>query len=136
MDCVFCSIRDGKIPSFKIYEDEGTLAFMDINPLNDGHCLVITKNHAENLFEIPEEDLAVVMKSVKKVALALRAALKPEGLNLLQANGPAAYQSVPHFHLHLVPRWMEDGVGLDWELKQGDFEHIKTVAEKIKGAMG
>lgn len=135
MDCVFCAIRDGKIPSFKIYEDENSLAFMDINPLTDGHCLVIAKNHAENLFEITEENLAQVMKTVKKVALALRAALKPEGLNLLQANGKAAYQSVPHFHLHLVPRWTDDGAGLNWELKQGDFEHIKKVTQKIQGAL-
>jgi histidine triad (HIT) family protein len=136
MDCVFCGIRDGKIPCFKIYEDDKTLAFMDINPLNDGHCLVIAKNHAENLYEIPEEDLARVMQTVKKLALALRVVLKPEGLNLFQANGKAAFQSVFHFHIHLVPRWENDGVDLDWELKKGDFDHIKAVAEKIKGAVG
>lgn len=135
MDCAFCAIRDGKIPAFKIYEDEKTLAFMDINPLNEGHCLVIAKNHSPNLYEVPEEDLMMVIKTVKKIARALQKALKPEGLNLHQANGEAAYQSVLHFHIHLIPRWMEDGAGLDWELKPGDFERIQATARKVMEAI-
>ncbi len=98
-DCVFCKIRDGQIPSTKIDEDERTLTFMDINPLNPGHCLVVTKRHAPTLFEADVEDLKAAMATARRVALAIREAVKPDGLNLLQANGAAAFQSVPHFHL-------------------------------------
>ncbi len=132
MDCVFCKIRDGQIPSYKVHEDERTLAFMDINPLNSGHCLVVTKAHAPTLFEASVEDLAAVMATVKKLARALRDAVQPDGLNLLQANGAAAFQSVPHFHIHLVPRWKNDGKGFDWKLIPGDREEIRKVAERIR----
>ncbi len=135
MDCVFCAIRDGKIPSFKVYEDGRTLAFMDINPINDGHLLVMSKLHAPTIYDIPDEDCTAVMLSAKRLAIAVNAVLKPEGLNLLQANGPAAVQSVPHYHLHVIPRWMNDGKGMDWPLVRGDMEHIKSVAEQIKGAL-
>jgi histidine triad (HIT) family protein len=94
-DCVFCKIRDGQIPSMKIYDDERTLVFMDINPLNAGHCLVVTKTHAPTIWESSEADLQAAITVAKKVAVALRQTLKPDGLNLLQANGAAAFQSVP-----------------------------------------
>jgi histidine triad (HIT) family protein len=87
MDCVFCKIRDGQIPSIKVAEDDRTLCFMDINPLNPGHCLVVIKQHAPTLFEADPADLAAAMAAAKRVALAIRTALKPDGLNLLQANG-------------------------------------------------
>jgi histidine triad (HIT) family protein len=135
MDCVFCKIRDGQIPSTRLYEDERTLAFMDINPLNDGHCLVVTKAHAPTLFEADEADLRAAIATAKRVALALRAALGPDGLNMLQANGAAAFQSVPHFHLHLIPRWNADGKGFDWTLVPGDRARLQATAEKIRGAL-
>lgn len=131
MACVFCDIRDGKIPSTKVYEDERTVAFMDISPLNDGHVLVVPKAHAENIWEASAEDLAGVAVAAKKVAEAIREALHPDGLTLLQANGKAAGQMVGHFHLHLVPRWLGDGKGLDWELARGDPARIQEVAAKI-----
>ena len=134
-ECVFCRIRDGQIPSMRIHEDDRTLAIMDINPLNAGHCLVITKTHAATLFESDEADLGAVIVAAKKVALALRTALRPEGLNLLQANGAAAFQSVPHFHLHLIPRWTNDGKGFDWALVPGDRAEIAAVSEKIRAAV-
>ena len=135
MDCVFCKIRDGQIPSTRIFEDERALAFMDINPLNDGHCLVITRAHAPTIFEVDVADLQAAVAAAQRVALALKRALAPDGLNLLQANGAAAFQSVPHFHLHLVPRWTGDGKGFDWPLVPGDRVRIQGVAEKIRDAL-
>ena len=134
-DCVFCKIRDGQIPSLKIFEDEKTLAFMDINPLNSGHCLVITKNHAATLFETEVEDLQAAIASAQRVALAIRDGLKPDGLNMLQANGAAAFQSVPHFHLHLIPRWTNDGKGFDWKLVPGNREHIMKAGERLRALL-
>jgi len=135
MDCVFCKIRDGQIPSVKIYDDEWTFAIMDINPLNEGHLLVIPKAHAPTLYEIAEDDLGRTAIVAKRIALALRRALRPDGLNVLQANGAAAFQSVPHFHLHLIPRWSGDGKGFDWKLIKGDPEKIRAAGDKIRAAL-
>jgi histidine triad (HIT) family protein len=132
MDCVFCKIRDGEIPAMKLHEDARTVAFMDINPLNEGHILVMTQAHAPTLLEASEEDLAAVMRTVRRMARALQAALHPDGINLLQANGEAAFQSVPHFHMHVVPRWKGDGKGLTWTLVRGDLEKVRATAEKIR----
>jgi histidine triad (HIT) family protein len=131
-DCVFCMIRDGKIPSAKIYDDARTLAFMDINPLSRGHCLVAPKTHAATLYEVDVEDLKAVAATAKKIAGALKRALSPDGLNLLQANGAAAFQSVPHFHLHLIPRWANDGKGFDWKVIPGNRDEIVGVADRIR----
>lgn len=134
-DCVFCKLRDGQIPSMKIFEDDKTLAFMDINPLNSGHCLVMTKTHAATLFEAELEDLQAAIASAQRVAVAIRDGLKPDGLNLLQANGAAAFQSVPHFHLHLIPRWNHDGKGFDWKLVPGNREQIMKVGERLRALL-
>jgi len=134
-DCVFCKIRDGKLPAMKVYEDDRTLVFMDINPLNAGHCLVVTRTHAPTIWESIDEDLQAAIGVAKKVALALREAVKPDGLNLLQANGTAAFQSVPHFHLHLIPRWHNDGKGFDWSLVPGDRAQIIQVGERVRDAL-
>jgi len=135
-DCVFCMIRDGKIPSAKVYDDERTLAFMDINPLTRGHCLVATKAHAATLYDAEVEDLKAAIVTAKKVAGALRKALSPDGLNVLQANGAAAFQSVAHFHLHLIPRWTGDGKGFDWKLVPGSREEIMGIADRIRAMFG
>jgi histidine triad (HIT) family protein len=134
-DCVFCKIRDGQIPSLKVDEDERTLTFMDINPLSPGHCLVVTKRHAATLFEADLEDLTAAIATAKRVALAIRKALMPDGLNMLQANGTAAFQSVPHFHLHLIPRWANDGKGFDWKLVPGDRDAITKTGQRIQAAV-
>ncbi len=136
MDCVFCRLRDGQIPSTRVYEDARTIAFMDINPLNEGHCLVIPRAHAATLFEADEGDLQAAIVTARRVARALRDALRPDGLNMLQANGAAAFQSVPHFHLHLIPRWTGDGKGFDWPLVAGDRDRIQAVAARIRAALG
>ena len=135
-DCVFCKILDGKIPSMKLWEDERTLCIMDINPLNAGHCLVITRAHAETIYEAEPEDLAAAMATAQRVAGAIRAGLHPGGLNVLQANGAAAFQSVPHFHLHLIPRFANDGKGFDWKQVPGDRAEIMAAGEKIRTALG
>ena len=135
-DCVFCMIRDGKIPSAKVYDDQRTLAFMDINPLSRGHCLVVTKAHVATLYEAEAEDLKAAIATAKKVAAAIRKALNPDGLNLLRANGAAAFQSVPHFHLHLIPRWTNDGKGFDWKEVAGNREEIMGTADRIRAMFG
>jgi len=135
-DCVFCKIRDRQIPMVKVFEDERTLCFMDINPLNSGHCLVITKRHAATIFESDVEDLQAAMATAKRVADAIAKVVKPDGLNMLQANGAAAFQSVPHFHLHLIPRWNNDGKGFDWPLVPGKRELITKVGEQLRDAAG
>ncbi len=131
-DCVFCKIRDGLIPATRIYDDERTMVIMDINPINSGHCLVIPKAHAATVWEAEPADLSAAITTAKKVALSIRDALKPDGLNMLQANGPAAFQSVPHYHLHLIPRWENDGKGFDWTLVPGDRAHIQSVGERLR----
>ena len=134
-DCVFCKIRDGQIPSVKVFEDDKTFCIMDINPLNRGHCLVITKVHAATLFESKTADLQAAVTAARRVARAIRTALAPDGLNVLQANGAAAFQSVTHFHLHLIPRWNNDGKGFDWTPVPGDREQIAKTGETLRAAV-
>ena len=134
-DCVFCKIRDGQSPAMKVYEDVRTLVFMDINPLNAGHCLVTIRSHAATIWDADDADLEAAITVAKQVALALREAVKPDGLNVLQANGAAAFQSVPHFHLHLIPRWNNDGKGFDWPVVPGDRARIIEIGERIREAL-
>jgi histidine triad (HIT) family protein len=134
--CVFCRIRDGELPSMRIHDDERTMVIMDINPLTAGHCLVIVKTHAPTLWDADPEDLQAAITVAKKVATALRAVLKPDGLNMLQANGAAAFQSVPHYHLHLIPRWRDDDKGFDWPVVAGDRAQIQGIGERVREALG
>ncbi len=133
MDCIFCKIISGEIPSVKIYEDDRVLAFMDINPLNDGHFLVIPKAHAATIHQITEADFLAVMSATHKLAAAVQKTLGPDGINILQLNGEAANQVVPHLHVHIVPRWSGDGLTVSqWNLAPGDMEKIKDVAKQIR----
>jgi histidine triad (HIT) family protein len=134
-NCVFCKIVAGAIPSFKLYEDEATLAFMDINPVHDGHCLVIAKAHHPTIFETPVDTVAALGRVAAKLAKAVNAAVRPDGLNLLQSNGPGAAQSVPHFHIHILPRRMNDGLLMNWALKPGDMKRIAEWAERIRALL-
>jgi histidine triad (HIT) family protein len=134
MDCIFCKIVSNEIPALKVYEDDRVLVFMDINPLNEGHLLIIPKTHAATIHEIAESDFLAVMSATHKLAAAVKKALNPEGINLLQLNGKAANQVVPHLHVHIVPRWSGDGITISqWEMVAGDMDKIKAVAEKIRG---
>jgi histidine triad (HIT) family protein len=121
----------------KVYEDDRVFAFMDINPINEGHLLIIPKAHAATIHEITEADFLAVMSATHKLAAAVKKALNPDGINLLQLNGKAANQVVPHLHVHIVPRWFGDGVTVSqWQLVAGDMEKIKGVAERVRGEMG
>ena len=134
-DCIFCKIVAGEIPSFKLHEDTDTLAFMDINPVNQGHALVIPKEHAETLYTTSDSALAATVRTAKRVALAVDRALSPNGLNLVQANGPGAAQSVMHVHVRVLPRRLDDEVPLNWRLEPGDMDAIAATAERIRAAM-
>ncbi len=134
-DCIFCKIIRGEIPSFKLYEDDLTYAFMDINPLNDGHALVIPKYHAENIYATPDEWFGPTMSTVRRIASAVNKVVRPEGINLLQANGPGAKQSVFHLHMHVIPRYADDGAGMNCEMKHGDMSSIGELAEQIVAAI-
>jgi histidine triad (HIT) family protein len=133
LSCIFCRIIEGNIPSIKLYEDNKTFAFMDINPKSDGHTLVIPKQHSVTILEISEEDVAAVAASTRKLALAIQKALSPDGLSLMQSNGSAAGQEVDHFHVHIMPRWQGDRLGNPSVNR--DASHIAEVAEKIKAQL-
>ncbi len=130
-DCLFCKIIRGEIPCFKVFEDAESLAFMDINPTAAGHALVIPKHHSADIHETPAEWVAKTFASAKRVAEAVQKTLDPDGINIVQANGPGAKQSVFHFHVHVIPRTMEDGLTMNWELAPGDMDEIGKLAEKI-----
>jgi histidine triad (HIT) family protein len=136
MDCVFCRIVAGTLPSTKVYEDESVLAIMDINPLTAGHLLVMPKAHMETLFDADERAVTDVIRVVMRIAKAIQRGLKPEGLNVLQANGRAAFQSVPHLHFHLIPRRTDDGAGFDWKLVSGKPDEIRMLGEQVRAALG
>lgn len=134
-DCIFCRIVAGEIPSVGVCEDDRTVAFMDINPANRGHVLVVPKAHGANIFEVAPEDLAAAALMAQRVAQAVQAAMAPDGINLLQANGPGAAQSVPHFHLHVLPRRLADGLAMNWSLHPGNRDDIRAAAEAIRDAL-
>ena len=135
MDCIFCAIVAGDIPSAKVYEDEHVFAFMDIAPANPGHTLVIPKQHYRNIFDMPAEVGSQIMQAAVPLVTAIRSALKPDGFNLFQANEAAGFQTVFHFHLHLIPRWEGDSIGSPWRPREGDPEEIGDIATKIREAL-
>lgn len=134
-DCIFCKIVAGDIPCIKIYEDDRTLCFMDINPASDGHALVIPKEHWENVHAIPDELIGAVAVTAKKIAGAVDRAIAPDGLNLLQCNGSGAAQSVFHFHMHVLPRTTGDELKLNWGLAPGDMDRVNEMAATISAAI-
>jgi len=131
-DCIFCKIIAGEIPSFKIYEDDATFAFMDINPANEGHALVIPREHSADVYAISDAAISSTVITAKKVAAAIEKTLSPGGMNLVQANGPAAAQSVFHFHMHVLPRGKGDELKLNWGLEPGDMDAIGQLAERVR----
>ncbi len=132
--CIFCRLVAGEIPSARVYEDDLVIAFMDIAQVNPGHVLIATKRHATNLFEITPEEAAAVMQTAQKMAEALRIAFDPPGLTLLQANGKEGEQTVFHFHLHVLPRHANDGVGLNWPRKEPAPEVLQDYAQRLRTA--
>jgi histidine triad (HIT) family protein len=135
--CIFCKIVRGEIPSFKVYEDERVYAFADINPISDGHTLIIPKAHAENLWEISDKNITAIHRASKKIAAAMQAVLGPVGIAVLQLNGKVVNQVVMHYHLHLIPK-AKNGPTLkmtEWELIPGDMDKIKSIGDDIAAAI-
>lgn len=135
-DCIFCQIVQKRIPAFIVYEDEKCLAFLDINPLAPGHTLIIPRDHAESIFDIDEELLQHTVAIAKKLAKNMREKLGAEGVNLFQASGASAEQSIQHFHLHVIPRKSEDKLNINewWRSKVGKMsnEQMEEVARLLK----
>lgn len=134
MDCIFCKIIQGELPSYKVYEDERVLAFLDINPINPGHCMVIPKTHYENIFDAPEEVVVDLAKAVKKIAPGVSKAVGAKGFNLGVNNGVDAGQIVFHSHWHIMPRFPGDGHEL-WKGKEQYKENLFETAEKIRSCV-
>lgn len=130
-DCIFCKIAGGEIPSRTIYEDEQFRVILDLSPATKGHALILPKEHADNLFELPEEIAAKAMRVAKKVGTILVDKLGADGLNLVQNNGDAAGQTVKHFHLHLIPRYIEDGQNINWNPSEPSAEELDKVRGQI-----
>ena len=129
MATIFTRIINGEIPALKVYEDVDTLAFLDIAPASPGHTLVICKNEDATLMELSDAQLLATARTTQRVAAALQKALQPDGINIMQNNGMAAGQTVFHYHVHLIPRWNDDGVIQFWQPKsmsQADFAEIVT----------
>jgi len=134
-DCVFCKIVAGQIPSTRVFEDEHTLAFMDLGQVNPGHVLVAVRKHAANLFELDDVQAAAVARASTRVARAIRDAFGPAGLSVYQANGKVAGQTVFHYHVHLLPRHAADGMELTWPVQNPPRETLEGYAEKIRKKM-
>ncbi|MFL5892202.1 MAG: HIT family protein [Solirubrobacterales bacterium] len=135
-NCLFCGIVAGDVPAQVVDSDEHTVAFMDINPATRGHALVVPRQHAADLFEISDEDLERTIVAARRLARKVKAALEPDGFNVLNSCGAAAWQTVFHFHLHVVPRYEDDPLELPWVPSEGDADEIAAAADKIRGADG
>jgi histidine triad (HIT) family protein len=131
-DCLFCKIVAGEIPADIVDSDEKTVAFLDINPATRGHALVVPRKHAADLMEIEPEELEAVSVAAQRLAKRMRQALKPGGFNVLNSCGSVAWQSVFHFHMHVVPRYPGDPLVLPWKPTPGDPEKLKSIAEEIR----
>ncbi len=129
-DCIFCAIAANEIPSFKVYEDDLVVAYLDINPFTKGHTLVIPKAHSQGLLDTSDDTLAVIIARVKKVAAHIKAALPCDGFNILQNNGEAAGQTVKHVHFHIVPRYGKDPIV--FESHTGNMDELKALADRIR----
>lgn len=135
-DCVFCKLVAKQIPASVVYEDEATLAFMDLGQVNPGHVLVACKAHADNVYELDEAQAAAVFRTAVRVARAVRGAFDPPGLSIYQANGRPAGQTVFHFHLHVLPRHDADGMQLVWPVKNPPRERLEEYAAQIRARLG
>ena len=131
-DCLFCGIVAGDVPAQIVDSDEHTVAFMDISPATQGHALVVPREHSADLMEISDEDLSRTMTAARRLANRMRVTLEPDGFNVLNSCGPAAWQTVFHFHVHVVPRYDDDPLKLPWIPRDGDEQEIAAIAERIR----
>ncbi|MGI8461571.1 MAG: HIT family protein [Solirubrobacterales bacterium] len=132
-DCLFCGIVAGHVPSQTVDSDEHTVAFMDINPATPGHALVVPREHSVDLLDISDADLERTMLAARRLARKIEETLEPDGYNILNACRPAAWQTVFHFHIHVIPRYEDDPLKLPWRPEGGDADEIARVAEQIRG---
>jgi histidine triad (HIT) family protein len=132
-DCIFCGIVAGEMPAQIVDSDEHTVAFMDINPATRGHALVVPRTHSADLFDVSDEDLERTTAAARRLARKIEAALEPAGFNVLNACRPAAWQTVFHFHLHLIPRYEDDPLKLPWIPRGAPEDEIARIADRIRG---
>jgi histidine triad (HIT) family protein len=132
-DCIFCKILAGELPAEKVDEDEHTVAFMDINPWTRGHAVVITRRHTANLYEIGEDDLSRTMAASQRLARRMKERLGCDGINLLNSCEPAAWQTIFHFHVHVIPRYDDDPLELPTRPRQAEAEELAEVAAELRG---
>ena len=130
-NCIFCKIANGEIPSRTLYEDEQFRVILDLNPAARGHALILPKDHAADLYELPDPYASAVLVLAKKMASELKEKLKCDGLNLVQNNGEAAGQTVPHFHIHLIPRYAGDGQNINWKPTSPSADELDAVRDQI-----
>lgn len=132
METIFSRIFKGEIPCAKVYEDDWVFAFMDAGQLNPGHVLVATKTPYETFMDADDASVVALIRAAHNIARAVQHAFKPQGMTLLQANKPAGWQTVPHLHMHVLPRFDNDGVGLIWPRKDPPLEILREYASQIK----
>jgi histidine triad (HIT) family protein len=130
-DCLFCGIVAGEVPAQIVDSDEHTVAFMDINPATRGHSLVVPRAHSADLIEVSDQDLELTMLAARRLASKIRASLEPDGFNVLNSCGPAAWQTIFHFHLHVIPRYENDPLRLPWQPQPGDQDEIAAAAKEL-----
>ena len=126
-NCIFCKIANGEIPSKTLYEDRNFRVILDLGPATKGHALILPREHAENLYDLPRESASEVMVLAQKMAATLVEKLRCDGLNLVQNNGEAAGQTVRHFHLHLIPRYVDDGQSINWKTGSPTQEELENI---------
>ena len=131
-DCLFCGIVEGSIPSQTVDSDERTISFMDINPATRGHALVVPRAHSTDLMDIEPQDLEASITAAQRLAKRMEATLEPDGFNVLNACRPAAWQTVFHFHLHVIPRYEDDPLELPWIPRGGDEAEIASIAGRLR----
>jgi histidine triad (HIT) family protein len=131
-NCIFCKIVAGELPSQRIDEDERTVTFMDVNPATRGHVLVVPRRHVRDLLEVSPEDLAATAVAAQRVARRINERLEADGVNLLNARGEAAWQTVFHFHIHVIPRYHDDPLRLPWTPGPGDEDEISAAADLLR----
>jgi histidine triad (HIT) family protein len=130
--CIFCGIVAGDVPGQIVDSDEHTIAFMDINPATRGHALVVPREHSADLLEISDEDLTHTILAARRLVRRMREVLEPDGFNVLNSSGSAAWQTVFHFHIHVIPRYEDDPLKLPWVPGPGDEKEVAAVAEELR----
>jgi histidine triad (HIT) family protein len=131
-DCLFCGIVAGSVPAQMVDSDEYTVSFMDVSPATRGHALVVPREHASDLMEVSDADLERTMVAVRRLARRMDEVLEPAGFNILNSCRPAAWQTIFHFHVHVIPRYEDDPLKLPWIPRNGDEDEIAAVAEKLR----